>query len=471
MYSHADVCLTVEQDLVQRTRRIPGAVDVNPPIWRQLAPWILLWPMLNLVSRQAPFLAGPARSEAQIHQGAAAGGFVDYHAALYIVLVFQLMFIVRYAKQLYLLLLRNRLLIACLLLPLVSVLWSANKGNSLRMSIEADACLLFAACLYVRFPSWRLQQFLMFIGVCAALLSAFAAIALPRYGVFAEYAGGAWQGICNHKNTLGCSMMYLLTPVFFIPAMQRKWRIAYALFLLFLIAMSQSRGAWIETVALLGLIGIMFLLRRLPPAESWLLLIVTGVLGLSILAGAFASLDTIAPLLGKSASMSGRSEIYRLCWLAVQRAPVLGYGYGGFWGTAPEAFDLGVSIGWPAIAYAENGFLEVALQLGFVGLALIIVVLGRAICQGLRLITCRSSNWDGSAWYLSILFLALLTNIDAGWLLAPGALDWVIIVIACIGLNNEMRTHKAQQAVAQSVPPFNSAIRWERVPSHLPREE
>jgi O-antigen ligase len=401
--------------------------------------------MLNLIARQAPFLAGPARTPAQGQQGVAAGGFVDYHAALYIVLVFQLIFVATHARQLYFLLLRNRLLIACLLLPLVSVLWSGNKGNSLRLSIEADACLLFAACLYVRFPACRLQRFIMFIGVCAALLSAFAAVALPRYGIFAGYAGGAWQGICNHKNTLGISMIYLLTPVFFVPAMQRKWRIAYALFLLFLIVMSQSRSAWIGTVALLGMIGIMFLLRRLPPAEGWLLLIFAGVLGLSMLAGAFASFDRIAPLLGKDVSMSGRFEIYRLSWLAVQQAPILGYGYGGFWGTAPEAANLGISIGWPVIGYAENGFLDVALQLGFVGVAVLVVLLGRAICQGVRLITYRSFSWDLSAWYLSILFLALLTNIDAGWLLTSGTLDWVMIVIACIGLNDEMRKYRARQ--------------------------
>jgi O-antigen ligase len=399
--------------------------------------------MLNLIARQAPFLSGPARTEAQIKQGAAAGGFADYHATLYVVLAFQLVYVVRHARKLYPLLLRNRILIACLLLPLVSVLWSGNIGNSIRLSIEADACLLFAACLYVVFPSRRLQQFIIFIGVCAALLSAFAAIALPRYGIFVEYAGGAWQGICDHKNIFGVSMAYLLTPVFFIPSPQRRWRLAYAIFLLFLIAMSQSRGAWIETVALLGMIGIMFLLRRLPPAESWLLLIVTGVLGVFILAGVIASFDTIAPLLGKDASMSGRIEIYRQCWLAVQRAPVLGYGYGGFWGIAPEAVDLGISIRWPVIGYAENGFLEVALQLGFVGVAVVVVLLGRAICQGVRLITCRSSSWEISAWYLSILFLALLTNIDAGWLLTPGTLDWVMIVIACLGLNDEMRKYRA----------------------------
>jgi membrane protein required for beta-lactamase induction len=38
---------------------------------------------------------------------------------------------------------------------------------------------------------------------------------------------------------------------------------------------------------------------------------------------------------------------------------------------------------------------------------------------------------------MTILVLSMLTNIDAGWFLTADTLDWVLIVIACIGLNEE----------------------------------
>jgi hypothetical protein len=40
-------------------------------------------------------------------------------------------------------------------------------------------------------------------------------------------------------------------------------------------------------------------------------------------------------------------------------------------------------------------------------------------------------------WFLTIIVLAMFTNIDAGWFLTSDTLDWVLIVIACIGLNEE----------------------------------
>ena len=44
------------------------------------------------------------------------------------------------------------------------------------------------------------------MGVASATLSITFAVALPSYGIFQGYAGGAWQGICPSKNALGISM-------------------------------------------------------------------------------------------------------------------------------------------------------------------------------------------------------------------------------------------------------------------------
>ena len=57
-------------------------------------------------------------------------------------------------------------------------------------------------------------------------------------------------------------------------------------------------------------------------------------------------------MLGKSSSMSGRTDIYREVWIAIKKQPVLGYGYGSFWGLNPanvEARRIGYAITWPNI--------------------------------------------------------------------------------------------------------------------------
>ena len=42
--------------------------------------WILLWPLLFLVARQVPYIAGPARTAAVYQHGAAGGAVADYHS-------------------------------------------------------------------------------------------------------------------------------------------------------------------------------------------------------------------------------------------------------------------------------------------------------------------------------------------------------------------------------------------------------
>ncbi len=106
----------------------------------------------------------------------------------------------------------------------------------------------------------------------------------------------------------------------------------------------------------------------------------------------------------------------------------------------PAASNLSVSawrFGWPNIGYAENGILELALQIGFLGVGLVIAMIARAVVQGVRLL--RSPHYSPRVgWFLTILFLAALTNIDAGWFLTSDTLDWVLILVSCIGLNEEM---------------------------------
>jgi hypothetical protein len=65
-------------------------------------------------------------------------------------------------------------------------------------------------------------------------------------------------------------------------------------------------------------------------------------------------------------------------------------------------------------------------------------MIGRTIARGISLLRSRHYS-PPVAWYLTILFLAALTNIDAGWFMTLNTLDWVLILVSCIGMNQEMR--------------------------------
>lgn len=420
------------------------AAELQPPVAQQVLTWMIFWPLLCLIARQSPYFSGPARDAMAIQQGAAAGPGTDYHASLYINMAFQAAFALSSVRAIWTTLRRNPLIALGPVLIFASALWSDSAGNTIRMGIEVCLCTFFTCYLSARMTTERLLRLLMLMGVASALLSALFALALPSYGIFAGYGGGAWNGICDHKNTLGLSMTWLLTPVFFVDGQRPAHRLLYAMLILLVIGMSQSRGAWMYTAGAICFAGGLHLIHRLRRNEAMLLVLIALVLFAVLGVIGWRSIDTIAPMMGKSASMSGRTDIYREVWKSILKEPSFGYGYGGFWGVNPEADRIGLAIGWANIGYSESGILELGLQLGFVGIALVLLMLGRAAWQGVRLL--RSPYYSPRVgWFLTLLFLAVVTNVDAGWLLVSGTLDWPLILIACIGLENETRRARTAQ--------------------------
>jgi exopolysaccharide production protein ExoQ len=394
---------------------------------------LLFWPLLTLIARQTVYFSGPAHNSYAILYGAARGSRVF----LYLNYAILGAFVAVGWPGIWIRLKQNLLLSATLALSLSSVLWTSSVKITVQMFVEISLCTLFACYLSVRVSTRQLMQILMFMGVVASLLSILFAIALPSYGIFAGYGTSAWQGICNHKNTLGVSSAYLLLPAFFATHYSRSTRCAYGLLILLLIFLSQSRGAWFYTLGVFVFVAWLHLYRRLRRSESLLLVLMTGVVCTALIVLVAVHFSNLAAAIGKDPTMSGRFKIYKEVWLAILKKPVLGYGLGGFWFPGSlESQRLGLAIGWANIGYSESGILELALQIGFFGVALVLGMIATAVVRAVKLL--RSPFYmPRVGWFLTILVLAMLTNIDAGWFLTADTLDWALIVIACIGLNQE----------------------------------
>ncbi len=412
---------------------------VDTPVWTEARTWLLFWPLLILIAHQAVIIAGPARTHEAYQFGASAVGPRGAHYEVYVDTAYQLLFVVVGWLGIWSALKRNGLLFASLALAFVSALWSVNRVVTVQMSFKVTVCTLLGVYLYTSTTQQRLMRLLIFMGMCLAVLSILFVIFLPSYGLFIGYAGGAWDGICDHKNTLAISSTYLMLPMVFAAGYRRSRRLLYCLLMLFMVVMSQAKGPWLCTLALLGFLGWMKLYRRVRPAEAMLLVVAT--IGVVAIGGTLfiANWDAIAHALNKDPTMSGRTDIYREVWRSVMKQPFFGYGFGAYWTLEnPERNRVGLAIHWTNIGYAESGPLEIALQTGLVGLGIILAMFGRALAQGARLL--RSPAYSPRVGlYLSILFYTVLINIDDGWLMTATTMDWVLAVIACIGLNDEMQ--------------------------------
>jgi hypothetical protein len=167
----------------------------DTPVSQQVLSWLLFWPILSLIARQAVYFAGPATTAQAFQNGAAMGGVGGSHLFLYVNLLFLLAFVLAGYRQILTTLKENPLIPAMLALAVCSALWSVSAQITIQMSIGAGLCALFACYLSARYTAERLMQLLIFMGVVSGLLSIFFALALPDYGLFHGYEGGAWQGI------------------------------------------------------------------------------------------------------------------------------------------------------------------------------------------------------------------------------------------------------------------------------------
>ena len=209
-----------------RFRFLSGEAGESP-VWQEVLTWLLFWTLLSLIARQPVYVSGPARS-ATIYQNGYAGGLNrGSHIWLYLHITLFFVFVVAGYEKVWTVLRTNLAIPAMLLLAVASSQWSASEKITLQVCIQVGLCTLFACFLSARYTAERVMQLLIFMGVVTSLLNILFVFALPNYGIFQGYGGDAWQGICNHKNSLGVASVYLLSPVFFTEDYSRSRKLAY----------------------------------------------------------------------------------------------------------------------------------------------------------------------------------------------------------------------------------------------------
>jgi O-antigen ligase len=149
--------------------------------------------------------------------------------------------------------------------------------------------------------------------------------------------------------------------------------------------------------------------------------------------------DFLIELLGKDMTLTGRTGIWVAVLDSIAKRPLLGYGYQAFWlGLEGESYRVILAVSW-VLAQAQNGFLDIMLEDGVAGLAIVLLVFGFALRDGVVCLLRARDNAQLRAveWYLTIVILTLLYNLDESFLFDPKQLPSMIFLLACIGLRIE----------------------------------
>lgn len=344
---------------------------------------------------------------------------------------------------------RDKSLLLLIMIALLSVFWSAAPETTIQRSTSLLGTTLFGVYLATRYSLEELLRLLAWALGLAALLSLVFTLAFPSYGVvtgtFGYYEGEeGWRGIYGEKNALGAAMA-LGAGVFFFLALGRsrhRWTM-WAFFGL-------SVGVLLLANAKTALLGFLILLILFPfyRALRWQYTLIVPLFVVAILVGGTTAvwvLDNAQGLLnvlGRDATLTGRTDIWPAVIESARQRPLLGYGYGGFWlGWEGESSQLwlrtSVSFGPENIgpSHAHNGFLDLWLNLGLLGVSLFALSLLRGFYKAVT--WARSTKTIEGFWPLAYLTLILIyASVDFP-ILTHNSILWVLYVAVVLSVSNK----------------------------------
>lgn len=316
---------------------------------------------------------------------------------------------------------RDLALLLLIVIAVASVLWSAAPDYTLDETKALIRTSLFGVYLATRYtPREQMNLFSWTIGL-AAVCSVIAAVVLPSYGMHlsGEHAG-LWRGIYAHKQYLGRMMVLGFMPLLLIATNkgQKYRRIAAicAVLAAALVLLSGSKTSLVLLTASCLLLPLHKVLTQRYKVRTFLLTI-SCFLGGVLLLLVISNLETIVvDILGKSLELNSRTDIWNLAIPKGLERPWLGYGYSGFWTSDASSFIFQLTWAGDDFSngaqrfHAHNGFIDVFLQVGFVGLFLCVLSFFKALWRTITLTMNLPESLE-FFWMFSFLVIIFLFNI------------------------------------------------------------
>jgi O-antigen ligase len=261
----------------------------------------------------------------------------------------------------------------------ISALLSSYPGVSARRVLLA-ILMIFQVSVFLLLPYGR-EHFARLLAAAALIVLAacyFGVAFIPHLSIhqasdLAEpELAGDWRGLFAHKNGAGASMVLLIfIGIFVCRAWNRFAGISIIVLAGIFLNFTQAKSA-------LNLLPVALLLSYFIPRLRNGFLALTVVLGIPIVINLLTVgsviFEPIRNLIGTFMSdptYTGRDEIWSFALENISQRPLFGFGYEAFWRT-PEllaAWNYHESWGLRA-SDAHNGYLNLAVTTGLVGLAL-----------------------------------------------------------------------------------------------------
>lgn len=355
-----------------------------------------------------------------------------------VLLVLALLCVLRWRSVAFVIL-QGKAVILFMGLAVASLAWSAAPDVTLRRVVTLSSTLIFAWYACASIPMQRMIQLLATSFLISGVASAVVAVCLPQIGVMTENdLAGAWSGVFMHKNALGAVMFLgcLSYGWLWVQMPERRFRYALCIVFCFVMAvMSKSRSSQVMTLLLPAIACAIGITKLGGVARLWAvyLLSIVGIAGIVLGTLFFAD---VTEALGKDPSLTGRVPLWIFLLKEIGEQPFLGFGYGAYfldWSAREQWLQR--LIEWNA-PEAHEGYIELALQLGILGLVLGLWLLLSTVRLALSRPLRDEVPWASFAAVYAI--CELLANLDESMLMNPGDIQTLILPMLYVGLNTEL---------------------------------
>jgi exopolysaccharide production protein ExoQ len=310
-----------------------------------------------------------------------------------------------------------------------SVLWSFNpRASAIRFAQEAMVVTSIVVPAMLAAPTADIMRGLfLWCFAPGAILNVFFVINNSP-SVVAALKG--YPGFFLGKNYLGefSGIVFLLAlREAFHSGLRRAIGIVIVAIAILLLFFSNSKTAFGLALAVPLLAGLTLLVKKVSRISPAIILLSIPVLYVLLSSVSNFSIERISYMLYGDSSLTGRTVIWDFANYEIARRPLLGWGYQSFWLAGPGAPSLVEAPGWvKTMPDGHNGYVDTKLELGYVGLVLLLVFI-IATLHGVGRVADRA---PARAWLVLSLVLYVIgyNFLESLWMRGFEFL-WVVFVI------------------------------------------
>jgi O-antigen ligase len=327
-------------------------------------------------------------------------------------------------------------LVAYLAFAGTSVLWAFSPEHSFVRSVQQ--LMIVTSIVLPTMLADRTADIMRGLFLCfafASILNLFfvlgGSVTIARYSSMhgSMLVDVGYQGYFLGKNYLGqCAAVACLLSFYEMryPGRRRVLGvIVIAVATLFLYVSDSKTALGLAFISPL-LAGLTLIVRKITRISPTVILLSIPFLYFLLSSISNFNINRISYMLYSDSTLTGRTIIWDFAQYEIGRRPLLGWGYQSFW-LVPESPSIADAPGWVRMMpNAHNGYYDTMLEMGYVGLAFLVVF----IITTLHAIGRIADRDPARAWVvLSLaLFIILYNYLESLWMRGFEFL-WVVFVI------------------------------------------